>query len=91
MYTEDKVQSIETTDETFEPRVPIELSKAGEHSGRPILPSRCPLLSDEPLHPELREREEPEPREHVHPSEYLIRLFARSATNGSSVLRTALK
>lgn len=34
MYTEDKVQSIETTDETFEPRVPIELSKAGEHFGQ---------------------------------------------------------
>lgn len=34
MYTEDKVQSIEATDETFEPRFPIELSKAGEHFGQ---------------------------------------------------------
>lgn len=32
-YTQDKVQSIEMTEETFEPRYPIELSKAGEHFG----------------------------------------------------------
>ena len=33
-YTPDKVQSVEMTDETFEPRYPIELSKAGEHFGQ---------------------------------------------------------
>ena len=33
-YTEDKVQSIEMTDQLFEPRFPIELSKAGEYFGR---------------------------------------------------------
>jgi len=32
-YTQDKVQSLEMTDETFEPRYPIELSKAREHFG----------------------------------------------------------
>lgn len=30
-YTQDKIQSLELTDETFEPRFPIELSKAGEY------------------------------------------------------------
>lgn len=34
MYTADKVQSIDLTDETFEPRFPIELSRAGEISGQ---------------------------------------------------------
>jgi len=34
MYTADKVQSIDLTDETFEPRFPIELSRAGELSGQ---------------------------------------------------------
>jgi len=34
MYTVDKVQSIDLTDETFEPRFPIELSRAGEISGQ---------------------------------------------------------
>ena len=33
-YTQDKVQSLEVTDEAFEPRYPIELSKAGEHFGQ---------------------------------------------------------
>ncbi len=33
-YTKDKVQSLEMTDETFEPRYPIELSKAGEPFGQ---------------------------------------------------------
>ncbi|MBU2529909.1 MAG: nucleotidyl transferase AbiEii/AbiGii toxin family protein [Elusimicrobia bacterium] len=34
MYTADKVQSIDLTDETFEPRFTIELSRAGEFSGQ---------------------------------------------------------
>lgn len=33
-YTEDKVQSVEIMEKTFEPRFPIELSKAGEHFGQ---------------------------------------------------------
>ncbi|TSC81998.1 MAG: CRISPR-associated Csx11 family protein [Parcubacteria group bacterium Gr01-1014_20] len=33
-YTEDKIQSVEITDETFEPRYPIELSRAGESFGQ---------------------------------------------------------
>lgn len=33
-YTQDKVQSLEMTSESFEPRFPIELSKAGEHFGQ---------------------------------------------------------
>jgi hypothetical protein len=33
MYTEDKVHSMETTNETFEPRYPIELSRSGEDLG----------------------------------------------------------
>lgn len=34
MYTADKVQSIDLTDEIFEPRFPIELSRAGEFAGQ---------------------------------------------------------
>lgn len=34
MYTEDKMQSIEKTNETFEPRFPIEMSKAGDSFGK---------------------------------------------------------
>jgi predicted nucleotidyltransferase component of viral defense system len=34
-YTADKVQSVTATDETFEPRFPIELAKSGQYFGKP--------------------------------------------------------
>jgi predicted nucleotidyltransferase component of viral defense system len=35
-YTADKVQVIEVTEESFEPRYPIELAKAGQYFGKPF-------------------------------------------------------
>jgi hypothetical protein len=34
-YTADKVQSVAMTEETFEPRFPIELAKSGQYFGKP--------------------------------------------------------
>ena len=38
-FTVDKVQSVALTDEEFDPRFPIELSKAGEYFGKPYFAS----------------------------------------------------
>jgi hypothetical protein len=35
-YTADKVQAVEITEESFEPRYPIELTKAGQYFGKPF-------------------------------------------------------
>jgi len=35
-YTADKVQAVEITEDSFEPRFPIELTKAGQYFGRPF-------------------------------------------------------
>lgn len=44
-YTADKVQTVVMTDEKFEPRFPIELTKAGEYFGKPHFSSPRPRMA----------------------------------------------
>lgn len=43
-YTQDKIQSLNMTEEKFEPRMPIELSKAGEQFGQKYFSKLPPYL-----------------------------------------------